>query len=162
MTHCAAHASIEETSGFPLVYATIVPDPARACEVPLCPQMALEGVGETKPETVLQGDVEVEVVDVAVEVEVVDMAGKPKNTLHTQEDPKVSDTFNKHIFLQDSGIRIIPFMTEFSTTRTKGIVSIQGSLILTLLDFRFYLRNLTITKVSETSNVSVTFSNLPS
>ncbi|OBT48538.1 hypothetical protein VE00_01301 [Pseudogymnoascus sp. WSF 3629] len=47
--------------------------------------MALEGVGETKPETVLQGD---------VEVEVVDMAGKPKNTLHTQEDPKTSDSIS--------------------------------------------------------------------
>ncbi|OBU00523.1 hypothetical protein VE01_01042 [Pseudogymnoascus verrucosus] len=36
--------------------------------------MAIKGVGETKLETVSQGDVEVEVVDVAVDIEVVDVA----------------------------------------------------------------------------------------
>ncbi|KFY78226.1 hypothetical protein V499_02542 [Pseudogymnoascus sp. VKM F-103] len=36
--------------------------------------MAIKGVGETKLETVSQGDVEVEVVDVAVDIEVIDVA----------------------------------------------------------------------------------------
>lgn len=79
-THCAPHAAIDETYGLPLVYETIVPAPARACEVPLCPQIAPEGVGETKPETVWQGDVEVEVVDVDIEVVDVDVEVEDEGT----------------------------------------------------------------------------------
>lgn len=79
-----------------------------------------------------------------------------------QEDSDQSRTLNNHLLPEDNGIQIIPFMTAFSTMRTRKIVLIQGLLILTLLGFQLCCRNLTISKVSENVNVTDRFSNLPS